>query len=39
MNELILPKVHQSLMSMIILRLEYIMDQRFDHLAWTTASS
>lgn len=39
MKELILPKIHQSLMSVVILRLEYIMDQCFDHLAWTSASS
>lgn len=39
MNELILLRVHPSLMSMIILRLEYVVDQCFDHFAWTSASS
>lgn len=39
MDELILLKAHQSLMSMIILRLEYVTDQCFDQLAGTSASS
>lgn len=39
MNKLILVRVHPSLISTIILRLEYVMDQCFDHFAWTSASS